>query len=180
MLSQSPDPLKLPICRACPEDAPAILVLLKEAAAWLWDRGIHQWHPDGFTLAEVQQNIARYEVYVVMQDGTVLGTCRLQWTDPIIWGKEVGTDGKAGYVHQFAIARAASGCGLGERLLRFAEEQVAAQNLPFLRLDCWAGNKRLCQYYADAGFIFRGERAENDTWLCALWERPVAQSVSVP
>jgi len=164
------------IIRAGADDAPALAALLRDCAAWLWNQGIHQWHPDEFTIEEAADSIARHEIYLLREGDRTLGTFSLQWTDERIWGED---DGKAGYVHRFAVSRDVAGQRLGEQLLRFAETRIAEQGRSFLRLDCWGGNERLCRYYADAGFT-RVRDFMVGTWLCALFERSVAQTTAMP
>lgn len=169
------DPLALPIVRAAESDAHAICALLTDAATWLWERGIRQWHPNGFNAPEIARGIAEYETYLVAYRGEALGTLRLQWSDPAIWGDERGDDGTAGYIHQFAVARSMAGSGLAPRLLRFAEERIAAQQRPLLRLDCWSRNTRLREYYAGAGFTLVCPEV-SETIQASLWERAVASA----
>jgi len=52
--------------------------------------------------------------------------------------------------------------GLGERLLDWAEAQVAAAGRELLRLDCMRDNPVLKAYYERLGFEPRGEAVFED------------------
>ena len=78
------------------------------------------------------------------------GTITLQWSDRIFWG-EIPQD--AGYVHKLAVRRAHAGRGFGLQLLRWAEEQASIAGKQYLRLNCLASDRVLCDYYYEkAGF----------------------------
>ena len=64
----------------------------------------------------------------------VLATLRIHWDDAETWG-ERGDDGCAGYIHAIAIKRSIAGMRVGERLLEWAVERIAARGAAFARLD---------------------------------------------
>ena len=80
-----------------------------------------------------------------------LDTDAIQWTDPDVCG-ERGVDGLASYVHGMAVARSAGGMRVGERMLEWAVDTIAARGRPFARLDAMAANAPLCRYYEQRGF----------------------------
>ncbi|MDQ2880505.1 MAG: hypothetical protein M3Y48_04380 [Actinomycetota bacterium] len=53
--------------------------------------------------------------------------------------------------------RRRSAAGLGSHLLNWAAGEVGRRHRQWLRLDCVALNRRLCQYYESHGFRHRGD-----------------------
>jgi len=51
---------------------------------------------------------------------------------------------------------------------------TAKRNRRFLRLDCALDNGRLCRYYEDQGFSYRGQITDQD-YQAAFYEWTVAQ-----
>jgi ribosomal protein S18 acetylase RimI-like enzyme len=110
------------------------------------------------------------EFYLARVDGGAAATLGLQWSDRYVW-PDAPDD--AGYVHWFAVRRAAAGRGVGLRLLGWAERAAAAAGKRYLRLDCMRDNPALRAYYERAGFAHRGDLA-GPTWSAALYEKRVA------
>jgi protein-tyrosine phosphatase len=142
--------------RAFPADALSILAMRDEAARWLLDRGIRQWRPGEVTVDDIVGWMTDGRVYVVELDGRVAGAVRLAWSDPAVWGRRAPN---AGYVQALMTARAASGQGLGRRLLAHVEGVVAASGRTRARLSCLRGNEALERFYVDAGYEIVGARS---------------------
>ena len=145
-----------------------VLGILGEAAEWLASRGIpDQWKPGSFSRESFLDQIRRREVYLAGLGEEVVGTITLQWTDETFW-KEAAPD--AGYVHKLAVKRAFAGRGLGLRMLEWAARQASTAGKKYLRLDCVADNKRICEYYERAGFMPRGNM-QHSLWKLRLYEK---------
>ena len=155
--------------RARPSDLGSVLSILEGAARWLASRGIRQWEPGTFSRERLRDRIERGEMYLFVLDGRPVGTMALQWSDEETWG-DVPDD--AGYVHGLAIRRDHAGEGLGRELLLWAEGRVADAGRAYLRLDCAAENPALNDYYAGAGFRWRG-RATVFGLEVSLYEKAV-------
>jgi predicted N-acetyltransferase YhbS len=127
---------------ATPADEDRINALLTEARDWLHAKGVMQW-------TEGLLPIRHEEFFVTREQGQIVGTFRLVWTDEDgLWGGSA----EAGYVGKLVVCRSSAGRGLGLGLLRAAEGMVVAAGRKWLRLDCWTGNSRLISYYEAAGF----------------------------
>lgn len=159
------------IVQAQPDDLPVILEILAEAAYWLAEQKIQQWSyppPPGFANF-MHRQIEQGDVYLarLVADGSAVGTLRFAWQDSDLWSDSTGTE--AGYVHSLAIRPQLHGNQLGETLLKWAKEHVRRCNRRYLRLDCVATNRRLRQYYTQAGFHPWGEAIHGD-FTGALFE----------
>lgn len=155
---------------AAESDTEAVLALWKDAANWLRRRGIHQWRPEMFEPDEISNWRESGAELVVARDGegTLAGTVIVCWRDPFLW--EELDDGSAGYIHRLAVNRTLAGHGIGVRLLRWAEERIAAEGKRLVRLDCMADNPRLNRYYEDQ--TYRYVRVKRwDGWGASLYEK---------
>lgn len=130
--------------RAATADAPAVLAVLDEAAGRLAARGVVQW-PPAFRREWIEPALGSGHVWLAEAGGEVVATLTLQWEDPL-WVD----DGRAGYLHRFAVRRV--GAGWGARLLRWSATAVRERGRDRLRLDCGADNPALRAYYERAGF----------------------------
>ena len=166
---------QLAVVRATPADVDEVLDLLAEAAAWLRERGLHQW-PRRFPREQIAESVVRGETYLARAGETTVATLALQWADPFFWGER---EPDAGYVHRVAVRRSFAGRGLGEELLEWADEQVRARGRRYLRLDCMAANARLRRYYEELGFAHCGDVARGE-WLASLYERPCGLTAAPP
>jgi GNAT superfamily N-acetyltransferase len=130
-----------------------VLDLLGEAAAWTAAIGFANW-PARFPRAVVTRGIAAGELYVGHDDGAIVATVALAWSDVMIWGER---EPDAGYVHRLAVRRDRAGAGLGAVIVDWAAERVRSQGRAWLRLDVTADNLPLCSYYERLGFVYQGD-----------------------
>jgi GNAT superfamily N-acetyltransferase len=165
--------MRMDVRRARPEDLDQVTSLLEEARAWLHARGIQQW-PTTYPRSLLTTDIAQGEVYLAHVNGEPAGTLTLQWSGETVW-EHASQD--AAYVHRLVVRRKFAGQGIGLELLRWAEGAAVCAGKHFLRLDCWAGNLALCEYYERAGFESRGVR-QIDDYQAHLFEKGVGGSSS--
>ena len=148
---------QLVVAPAGAADYDAVMAILREAADWLSARGNPQWKHWHMEAGErmLRDRLEHQEVYLARRDGVPVGTLTIQWSDLEQWG-ERGLDGSAGYIHGVAITRSVGGKRVGERLLEWAVDAIAARGRRFARLDAMASNAALCRYYEQRGFYPRG------------------------
>lgn len=134
---------------ARPDEGPAVLSVLDEAAAWLAARGVDQW-PPSFRPEWIEPGLGAGRMWLAQAGSVAVATFALDWTGPL-WPD----DGAAGYLHRFAVRRGHA--GIGATLLDWVDGEVRRQGRELLRLDCGTGNGRLRDYYEAAGFEHRGD-----------------------
>lgn len=125
-----------------------MLAVLNDAARRLQERSISQW-PDTFEADWVMPDIVSGATWVARRGGVPIATITVGWTDPL-WPD----DGLAGYVHR--LARSDDAPGVGDLVLRWADQRIRARQRRFMRLDCVASNAGLRAFYATRGFVYRG------------------------
>ena len=143
----------LTITRAGATDYDTVMAILREAADWISARRNPPWNHWYMDAGQriLRDRLAHHEVYLARRDALAVGTVTIQWNDAETWG-ERGLDGHAGYIHGIAISRSVGGMRVGERLLEWAVETIAARGRQFARLDTIASNVALCRYYEERGF----------------------------
>ena len=93
-----------------------------------------------------------------------------------------GTDTRPYTVRQYrrlgrlAVARSASGRGVGAELLAAASAIARERGSAYIRLECPAENERLCRYYVGLGFSHCGDNdlpgPNGEAWVSSVFERP--------
>jgi|SRR5438876_4305931 len=140
---------RVEVITAKAEDLDMILEILNEAARWVVSRGRKGWKPGSFSSQSINEQIEREEVYSGRIGGEIVGTITLQWRDKMFWAE---TPQDAGYIHKLAVRPAYGGKGIGLQLIRWAENQASTIRKRYLRLNCLASDRGLCDYYEKAGF----------------------------
>lgn len=97
----------------------------------------------------LEGEIGKGAVFVADEAGNITGTISVYETDEIIWGSDGET---ALYIHRLASAHTAAGRGTGAALVKWARARAFAAGKQWLRVDCWAENENLVQFYLKQGF----------------------------
>jgi GNAT superfamily N-acetyltransferase len=91
-----------------------------------------------------------------LPDGALLGYFSLALADPLIWeGKE---QGDAIYIHRMCVNPASKGHNFAGTVFIWASGYATGSGRKFLRMDTWADNERLINYYVSCGFQHIGNR----------------------
>ncbi|HEU0089661.1 MAG TPA: GNAT family N-acetyltransferase [Pseudonocardiaceae bacterium] len=141
------------IAPAHPSDAQRVIALYHEAITWLAAQDSDQWqHMPGFE-ARIAADIAAGEVWVVRNDNDVpVATIKLDSrADPELWRPEDDPT-SALYAHRMLVARSEAGQHIGSAMLDWASRRAAEATKRWLRLDAWARNEKLHEYYLAEGF----------------------------
>jgi GNAT superfamily N-acetyltransferase len=135
-----------------------VLYFLKQAAVWLKEKDIDYWQdwisPPPLFVDWIKQGFYHKEFYMVESDEDLIGCFRLQWQDPLFWGKQ---EDNAGYVHSLTISRDLVGQGIGRQVLKLIEDYCKQNGKSLLRLDCGVDIAGLRKYYEQYGFKSVGE-----------------------
>jgi len=133
---------------ATPDDLPAIRAAY-EAARMLQERtGSKVWPT--FADDAILREVAEQQVFGVFKGGTLAGVFTLLDADPLIWGDL--ERGEHLYIHRMARAAGCTLPGLIDSILRWARQACLALGRAGLRMDTWASNAALVDYYERHGF----------------------------
>jgi ribosomal protein S18 acetylase RimI-like enzyme len=156
---------------ATPDDLGPVYAVYREVCLWLNDvRGItDQWERD-LPKQEIEEMVNSGQLYIALLQGEVAGGFKLNEQD-----HHWENDGRALYVHAFAVNRKFKGQGVGRAMLDWAVGEAYRRGKQYVRLDCMNKNPRLKQVYTDAGFEFWGIDPQH-AWS-ALFEKKVEKEM---
>jgi GNAT superfamily N-acetyltransferase len=143
------------IRRAESADSAAVAAILREAAAWLDERGETLWRTGELEDERIAREVEAGLFWLACSDGEPAGVVRFQLDDAVMWPD--AAEGCAAYVHRLAVRRRFAGGGISRALLDFARERARALGRGLLRLDCEADRPRLRAVYERYGFSYHSD-----------------------
>ena len=150
--------MKIAIQKAQSHQIEIAFEMLKETALWIGEKNINQWKcwidPTDKIKDIVVKGFESGEFYFAYNNNEIVGMYRLTNNDEWFW-QDNGKD-NAVYLHQFTTMREYKGKGLGGFILAEIENNLRKENVRFLRFDCYAQNKGLCDWYEKNGFVAKG------------------------
>lgn len=141
-------PDQLPTVRAAYADAQAIQ---REHGSPIWPT-----FSDALILAELEAGL----VFRVLDGDALVGVFSVAYEDPAIWGEY--ERGEHIYLHRIARSAEYAGRGLLDAVLDWSRRRCRAMRRAGLRMDTWASNTALVEYYQRHGFRFLGTRRIGD------------------
>lgn len=134
-----------------------IVELLNKVTLHLHEKGINQWvYP--WNRREIEGDIEKGYTYVLVIDNLVAATFSLKDIENI---EALLVEPNSKYLYRIAILPEYQGKKLGVEIVNFACDYL--RNLRrVLYLDCFAGNKKLRDFYSKSGFNFMGDFPEED------------------
>jgi ribosomal protein S18 acetylase RimI-like enzyme len=139
-------------------DVSSIVELLNKVTLNLHQKNINQWvYP--WNSEEINMDIINRNIYVIAENNLIIGTFSLKIVNinaaiPIIKSNNL-------YLYRIAILPEYQGKNIGLKLIDYACK-ISRDSKKILYLDCWAGNKKLKNFYLKAGFYFCGDFPEED------------------
>jgi ribosomal protein S18 acetylase RimI-like enzyme len=117
----------------------------------------------GFDRELVDREIAEGGLWKIVEEGDIACVFSIVYEDPILWGANSGD--RAMYIHRIVTASEFRGRGYVKAITNWAKQYACENNLRFVRMDTWADNQKLLDYYQACGFKFIGliSPAESDT-----------------
>ncbi|HEY9428257.1 MAG TPA: GNAT family N-acetyltransferase [Gemmatimonadaceae bacterium] len=134
----------LPTIRAVYADATAIQ---REQGAIIWPE-----FPQQLTVTEIETG----RLFRVMDGDALAGVFSVTYDDEAIWGE--GERGEHIYLHRIARATRYPGRGIMRPILEWAWAECRRLGRAGLRIDTWASNQALIDFYERQGFRLVGVR----------------------
>lgn len=135
------------------EDLEKIMNIINKRIDWMNKNNIKQWNVHGYldvyTYEYFEEKIRKEHFYVATKDNVIVGAVALFEEDKC-WDDDV----KALYIHN--LVGDINTKGVGEFLLKFAEEVAENRGIHTLRLDCQIDNEVLNNYYERLGYKIVG------------------------
>ncbi|WP_433862778.1 GNAT family N-acetyltransferase [Sphingobacterium thalpophilum] len=102
----------------------------------------------------LRNDIRSKKQYKIVQHGDIVCLFSIQYADPHIWKER--EQGDALYLHRIVVNPKFKGQKHFEKVLRWAREHAQESGFKFIRMDTWADNDRIINYYKSFGFDFIG------------------------
>ena len=132
------------------DDLDIILWLFQQAISLQGKNGYKVW--EGIDKTALLKDIDNGLQYKIVKDDHVLCIFSIQYNDPFIW-RERDQD-NAIYLHRIVVNPDYKGQKQFLKVLTWAKEFAAEKNLRFIRMDTWADNEKIIEYYKSFGFGF--------------------------
>ena len=140
-------------------DTPLIFSLFERAIQYQKSNQYIGWNSfdKDFIMSDIKQGL----LYKILDGDHVLCIFCVCYTDKLIWRDR--EKGDAIYLHRIVLNRDFQGVKIFRTVLDWALEGIRKQKLRFVRMDTWAGNTKLINYYKSYGFKFIENYTTGDT-----------------
>lgn len=127
-------------------------------AHWLFEQAMKLQGQNGYIVWEsldkagLENDIQNNLQYKIVSGNDILCIFSVQLNDPLVWRNHDKND--AIYLHRIVVNPNHKGKKQFEKVLNWAIHYVRQNNLKFIRMDTWADNEKLIDYYQSFGFKF--------------------------
>jgi ribosomal protein S18 acetylase RimI-like enzyme len=140
-------------------DLEIIYWLFDEALIYQQKRGFPVWN--GYDKEVIKTDIEQRLQFKVLISMDILCVFSICLNDPVIWREK--NQGDAVYLHRIVVNPNFKGQKQFEKVLTWAKKYARDKNLKYIRMDTWAENDNIIQYYKSFGFQFIEDFTNPDT-----------------
>lgn len=115
----------------------------------------------GFDADLVNREIAEGRLWKILDDGGVGCIYSVAYEDPFIWGETSHVS--AMYIHRIVTNPKFRGRSYVRKIVDWAREHAVENGLRYIRMDTWADNLKLKEYYLGCGFAWKGTVTPEDS-----------------
>lgn len=129
-----------------------------EDVLWLFQQAMELQGRNGYKVWEdvdkagLQKDIENGLQYKIVQGNDMLCIFSIQYSDPFIWRDRDRDD--AIYLHRIVVNPNFKGQKQFQKVLDWAKDFAQSKGLQFVRMDTWADNLKIIEYYKSFGFAF--------------------------
>lgn len=135
---------------ATPDDLPFICELFEQAIAFQKSHNYIGWN--NYDTNFIRKDIDKKLLFKILQEQNIICIFSICFNDHLIW-REM-EKGDAVYLHRIILNRAFTGRKAFERVLDWAVQFAQENGLRCIRMDTWADNSKIIDYYKSYGFQF--------------------------
>ena len=134
------------------DDLRVIRGLFDQAVLYQQAKGLPMWNQYDKTalMADLRQKIQ----YKLCFDHEIAQVFSVFMSDPLTWGER--EDNKAIYLHRIISNPAYKGQRILQHVMDWSINFAIQQQREYLRLDTWASNPQMREYYQSVGFEYQG------------------------
>ncbi|PKB15101.1 GNAT family N-acetyltransferase [Flavobacterium sp. 5] len=141
---------KYHIVNTSPNDLEMICWMFEEAIAYQKRNNYKGW--DSYDKAFLENEISKLLQFKIVENKKILCIFSVCFNDPLIWReKDTGT---SIYLHRITVNPKFKGQKQFKKVLNWAIEYAYKNKLDTIRMDTWAENTTIIDYYKSYGFQF--------------------------
>lgn len=140
-------------------DIPAMIKLYEIAKEFQKEKS--NWHWENFEPAQLKKEIEEDRQWKIEEGKNIACIFLTAYDDPYIWGDR--NNEPSIYLHRIVTNPAYRGKNYTAKIIEWAKEFGKQRGKEFIRIDTWAENKKLTDYYISCGFSFLGITTPNET-----------------
>lgn len=110
-------------------------------------------HWQGFSRTLVEKEISENRQYKILVDDQVACVFAVTFDDQLIWGDR---DHDSIYIHRIVTHPNFRGYAFVKEIIKWAKKIAAQNQIKYIRMDTWADNEKLLDYYTGCGFDYVG------------------------
>ncbi len=129
--------------------------IYQEARAYQFQQSGYGWpiFERSFIMGEI---LEKRHYKIIDEKGQMVAVFSTVNTEPVIWDDSHGTE--AIYLHRMAVRGAYRGQNIVGKILDWAMAKARMEGKKYIRVDTWANNRALTDYYQRLGFKWMGKR----------------------
>lgn len=141
------------------EDLDDVLWLFAQAMELQGRNGYKVW--EDVDKAGLEKDIESGLQYKIVQGNNILCIFSIQYHDPFIWRDRDRND--AIYLHRIVVNPNFKGQKQFQKVLDWAISFAQSKGFTYVRMDTWADNAKIIEYYRSFGFVFIENYTTPDT-----------------
>lgn len=131
-------------------DLPEVYALFEMAIEYQKSKNYPVWH--GFDRSTLVHDVASKNHYKIMIGDRMAMVFSVCYADPLIWGEY--ETGESLYLHRIVVNPSFKGQKLFSEVLTWAIDHGTRKSKKSIRMDTWADNANIIDYYRSFGFRF--------------------------
>lgn len=145
---------------------------------WMFDQAIlyqkRNKYPvwNGYDIDIIQKDIKEKIQYKILVNNEIACIFSVCTNDPIIWGKK--DKDSSIYLHRIVVNPNHKGEKQFEKIILWAKKYTLENNIEYIRMDTWADNPTIIEYYKSFGFVFLNNFVTPDTLNLPVQHRNIS------
>jgi len=140
--------MAFPVSHTNRQDLDTIFSLFDESVKYQEKHGYPTWH--NYDKNAIMRDVEALRQYKVVADGNIAIVFSVAYSDRVIWRHM--DQGKSIYLHRIVVNPAFKGQRLFSVILDWASQHCKEKGLDNVRMDTWADNPTIIEYYKGFGF----------------------------
>lgn len=140
------------ITECTPEDFKAVFDLYDKAVEFQKTKSDKHWQ--NFDESLIEKEISENRLWKIIEKEDIACIFTIAHSDPLIWGERPTEP--ALYIHRIVTNPSFRGRRYVNTIIDWAKEYGLRLGKKFIRIDTWADNQKLNDYYLNCGFTFTG------------------------